>query len=107
MTNRPSVETKGLKIIRPKKSGIYRFLYDGVDVTNEWMGFFSYMSEWQEEDCERLFSVHKEMEKQVLSTQQAQMRDKIKKLPHFLGAYNLSKDEAISKNDVLAIIEGK
>jgi hypothetical protein len=65
-TKEPSVETNKLKTIRPKKSGMYRFLYDGVDVTNEWMEFFSYMSEWQEEDCERLFSVHKEMEKKAV-----------------------------------------
>ena len=92
------IEEKKLKIIRPKKSGMYRFLYGGEDVTMEWMEFFSYMSEEQEEDCERLFGVHKKMEEQHLQVYKDQLIKKIEKL-------DCSIEQGFFKADVISIIK--
>lgn len=88
------LDKQGLKIVRPKKSGMYRFLYDGKDVTMEWMEFFSYMSEWQEEDCERLFDVHKKMVSQAVQEALAEAKEKI------LNAIRINEDKASRNQDI-------
>jgi len=99
------IEEKKLKIIRPKKSGMYRFLYGGEDVTMEWMEFFSYMSEEQEEDCERLFGVHKKMEEQHLQVYKDQLIKKIEKLKDEMWLEPVKSHPSVYIDQVISIIK--